>query len=343
MLAITVNELSMSFGARDLFKKVSFALEENDKLGIIGTNGCGKSTLFKIILGEADATSGNVYIAKNKTIGILTQDCAFEISNLVGRTALEQMYAAFPELLRMEEKLALLEEKMALCTNNAEHIQLSEEYHDLYTKFSNLGGLDYKSRCASILLKMGFEERALSLDVDLLSGGQRTRLALSKQLCREPDLLLLDEPTNHLDIETVQVLENYIKNYKKCVLIFWFFRRYKMRYKMKDFVVVIGCDKEIPFNYTINDLDTLKTVKKAGFKKVFLSFKYGGWSEHQEFMFNECKKLGLDVSFIHMPYKDERAIEKISIAKNDLEQMPRRANELRQKVAEAKNLLDRLS
>ena len=219
MLAITVNELSMSFGARDLFKKVSFALEENDKLGIIGTNGCGKSTLFKIILGEADATSGNVYIAKNKTIGILTQDCAFEVSNLTGRTALEQMYAAFPELLQMEEKLAKLEEKMANEHNSDEHIRLSEEYHDLYTKFSNLGGLDYKSRCASILLKMGFEERALSLDVDLLSGGQRTRLALSKQLCREPDLLLLDEPTNHLDIETVQVLENYIKNYKKCVLI----------------------------------------------------------------------------------------------------------------------------
>ena len=219
MLAITVNDLAVSFGARDIFKKISFALEENDKLGIIGTNGCGKSTLFKVILGELDATSGNVFIAKNKTVGILTQDCAFEVSALVGKSALEQMYAAFPELLRMEEKLASLEEKMALCNSNADHIKLSEEYHDLYTKFSNLGGLDYKSRCASILLKMGFEERALSLDVDLLSGGQRTRLALSKQLCREPDLLLLDEPTNHLDIETVQVLENYIKNYKKCVLI----------------------------------------------------------------------------------------------------------------------------
>ena len=219
MLAITVNDLCMSFGARNLFNKISFALEENDKLGIIGTNGCGKSTLFKIILGEADATSGNVFIAKNKTIGILTQDCAFEVSDLVGKTALEQMYAAFPELIRMEEKLNRLEEQMSNEQNADEHIRLSEEYHDLYTKFSSLGGLDYKSRCASILLKMGFEERALSLDVDKLSGGQRTRLALSKQLCREPDLLLLDEPTNHLDIETVQVLENYIKSYKKCVLI----------------------------------------------------------------------------------------------------------------------------
>lgn len=219
MLAITVNNLGVSFGAKDLFKNISFALEENDKLGIIGTNGCGKSTLFKVILGELDATNGNVYIAKNKTIGILTQDCAFEVSDLVGKTALEQMYAAFPELIRMEEKLSLLEEQMSNEEHSDEHIRLSDEYHELYTKFSSLGGLDYKSRCASILLKMGFEERALSLDVDKLSGGQRTRLALSKQLCREPDLLLLDEPTNHLDIETVQVLENYIKSYKKCVLI----------------------------------------------------------------------------------------------------------------------------
>ena len=250
MLAITVNELSMSFGARDLFKKVSFALEENDKLGIIGTNGCGKSTLFKIILGEADATSGNVYIAKNKTIGILTQDCAFEVSNLTGRTALEQMYAAFPELIQMEEKLAKLEEKMANEHNSDEHIRLSEEYHDLYTKFSNLGGLDYKSRCASILLKMGFEERALSLDVDLLSGGQRTRLALSKQLCREPDLLLLDEPTNHLDIETVQVLENYIKNYKKCVLIISHDRYFLDQVTNKTLAMEFGEAKLYNGNYT---------------------------------------------------------------------------------------------
>ena len=219
MLAITVNDLGVSFGARDIFNKISFALEENDKLGIIGTNGCGKSTLFKVILGELEPTTGNVFIAKNKTIGILTQDCAFEISDLVGKTALEQMYAAFPELIRMEEKLASIEEKMVQCTDSAEHISLSDEYHELYTRFESLGGLDYKSRCAGVLLKMGFDERALSLDVDKLSGGQRTRLALSKQLCREPDLLLLDEPTNHLDIETVQVLENYIKNYKKCVLI----------------------------------------------------------------------------------------------------------------------------
>ena len=250
MLAITVNDLCVSFGARDIFKKISFALEENDKLGIIGTNGCGKSTLFKVILGELEPTAGNVFIAKNKTVGILTQDCAFEISDLVGRSALEQMYAAFPELIKMEEQLASLEEKMALCTDNAEHIRLSEEYHSLYTRFSEGGGLDYKSRCAGILLKMGFEERALSLDVDKLSGGQRTRLALSKQLCREPDLLLLDEPTNHLDIETVQVLEGYIKSYKKCVLIISHDRYFLDQVTNKTLAMEFGEAKLYSGNYT---------------------------------------------------------------------------------------------
>lgn len=250
MLTITVNDLCMSFGARDLFNKVSFALEENDKLGIIGTNGCGKSTLFKIILGELDATSGNVFIAKNKTVGVLTQDCAFEVSDLVGRSALEQMYAAFPELIRMEEKLALLEEQMANSGNSEERIRLSDEYHNLYTRFSDLGGLDYKSRCASILLKMGFEERSLSLDVDLLSGGQRTRLALSKQLCREPDLLLLDEPTNHLDIETVSVLESYIKSYKKCVMIISHDRYFLDQVTKKTIAMEHGEAKLYNGNYT---------------------------------------------------------------------------------------------
>ncbi len=250
MLAITVNDLGVSFGARDIFKKISFALEENDKLGIIGTNGCGKSTLFKVILGELEPTTGNVFIAKNKTIGILTQDCAFEVSNLVGKSALEQMYAAFPELIRMEEKLAFLEEKMAAVNDSAEHMKLCEEYHDLYTRYLSLGGLDYKSRCAGILLKMGFDERALALDVDKLSGGQRTRLALSKQLCREPDLLLLDEPTNHLDIETVQVLENYIKNYKKCVLIISHDRYFLDQVTNKTLAMEFGEAKLYGGNYT---------------------------------------------------------------------------------------------
>lgn len=250
MLAITVNDLSLSFGARELFSKVCFALEENDKLGIIGVNGCGKSSLFKIILGEIEPTSGNVFIAKNKTIGILTQDCAFEVSESVGRSALEQMYAAFPELIDMERGLARLEERMSYSLGESEHMALSDEYHTLYTRFCELGGLDYKSRCASTLIKMGFDEASLALEVDKLSGGQRTRLALAKQLCREPDLLLLDEPTNHLDMETVAVLENYIKGYKKCVLIISHDRYFLDQVTGKTLAIEHGEAKLYNGNYT---------------------------------------------------------------------------------------------
>ncbi|MGM9632671.1 MAG: ribosomal protection-like ABC-F family protein [Eubacteriales bacterium] len=249
MLAITVSELSMSFGARDLFKNVSFALEENDKLGIIGGNGCGKSTLFKIILGELQATGGDVFIAKNKSVGIVTQDCAFEVSSLTGRSALEQMYSAFPELLSLEAELSEIE-KLLEDASDSERIKLSERYHDLYIRYENGGGLDYKSRCAGVLLKMGFDENSLSLDVDLLSGGQRTRLALSKKLCREPDLLLLDEPTNHLDMETVAVLESYIKNYKKCVLVISHDRYFLDRVTNKTLAMENGEAKLYSGNYS---------------------------------------------------------------------------------------------
>lgn len=249
MIAITVSELSMSFGARDLFKNISFALEENDKLGIIGGNGCGKSTLFKIILGELQATEGDVFIAKNKSVGIVTQDCAFEVSSLTGRSAIEQMYSAFPELLALEGELSEIE-KMLEDASDSERIKLSERYHDLYIRYENGGGLDYKSRCAGVLLKMGFDESSLSLDVDLLSGGQRTRLALSKKLCREPDLLLLDEPTNHLDMETVAVLENYIKNYKKCVLVISHDRYFLDRVTNKTLAMENGEAKLYSGNYS---------------------------------------------------------------------------------------------
>ena len=128
MLAITVNGLSMSFGAKKLFENISFALEENDKLVIIGVNGCGKSTLFKIILGDASADSGSVFIAKDKSVGILTQDCAFEVSDEAGESALCQMYLAFPEHLAAEKRLSALEEKMQNERDPDGAARLSAEY-----------------------------------------------------------------------------------------------------------------------------------------------------------------------------------------------------------------------
>ena len=213
MIAISVNDLSLSYGTTVILDKVSFALEENDKLGIIGVNGCGKSTLFRLITGETEPTEGEVYLSKGKTLGILTQDGAFDCTD-EGQTVLERMYLAFPHLLRAEERLAKLEQDL-----KKEEAHVIREYTDLHEKYVRDGGLEFRGRCASILQKLGFDKAACAQPVSTLSGGQRTRLALAVELSREPDILLLDEPTNHLDIETLAWLESFLVSYPKCVMI----------------------------------------------------------------------------------------------------------------------------
>ena len=218
MTTISVESLTWSRGTTVIIENVSFSLEEGDKLGVIGVNGSGKSTLLRLITGELEPDSGSVYISKDKTVGILTQEGAFEVSEECGATVLEQMYTAFPEHLATERRLAELEEKLK-DEDDAHQVSRAAEYTELYTRFVDAGGLEFRSRCASILSKMGFGEKEQSLHVDSLSGGQRTRLALARQLCREPDILILDEPTNHLDIETLTWLENYLVSYKKNVIV----------------------------------------------------------------------------------------------------------------------------
>jgi len=218
MTIISVNDLSLFFGTKELFSGVSFALNENDKMGIVGVNGCGKSTLLSIILGDVEADSGSVYISKQKSIGILRQNDAFvntDISDDSPLTALEVMYKSFPELLSMEERLSALEAELARSSDE----RTAAAFSELNDKFIRDGGLEFRSRCAGALMGLGFSEEQMKLPYSLLSGGQKTRLALSRELCREPDLLLLDEPTNHLDIETLGWLENFLASYKKCLIV----------------------------------------------------------------------------------------------------------------------------
>ena len=218
MIAINASELTLRFGTTCVLEKVSFSLDESDKLGIIGSNGSGKTSLLKIITGEYDATEGEVYISKGKTVGILSQYGAFDDADDDGGTAIEHMIAAFPELVSMEQRLSLLEALLG-DESDPRHSSYTAEYSDLHARFIADGGLEFRSRSRSILLKLGFDEDAINRPVKLLSGGQRTRLALAVELAREPDILMLDEPTNHLDIETLGWLENYLVQYKKCVMI----------------------------------------------------------------------------------------------------------------------------
>ena len=222
MIALSTENLSLSFGVKTVLTGVSFSVDESDRLGIIGSNGCGKSTLFKLILGELEPDGGSVYISKDKTIGILRQDDAFaEFDGENGEaSALEIMYNSFPHLLSAEKRLSELE--LALQTGEMggrDRDSVVAEYSALNEKFIRDGGLEFRGRCASTLAKMGFDADTSSRPFSTFSGGQRTRLALCRELCREPDILMLDEPTNHLDMETLTWLESYLTTYKKCVLI----------------------------------------------------------------------------------------------------------------------------
>ena len=246
MTVISVSDLSLSFGAETIFKDVSFSLNENDKMGIIGINGSGKTSLFKTIIGEYIADSGEVFISKGKTVGVLSQTGAFDADE--NDTPIGVMYNAFPELLEMEERLGRLQSEL----QDSNDLRSFNEYNTLNAKYIELGGLEFRSRAASILKRMGYSDEELYMPLKNLSGGQKTRLALSRQLCREPDILLLDEPTNHLDIETLGWLESFLSLYKKCVMVISHDRYFLDRVTNKTLILEHGRAKLYNGGYTVS-------------------------------------------------------------------------------------------
>ncbi|MBQ7356221.1 MAG: ABC-F family ATP-binding cassette domain-containing protein [Clostridia bacterium] len=221
MIALSTQDINLSFGTDVILKDISFAVNDGDKLGIIGVNGAGKTSLFRILTGEYAADSGAVYVQKGHTVGILEQNP--DLTALPGdMSCLEYMYTAFPSLLSLEEEIArterLLEEAGRL-GHDAELITLSARLGEQNARFSAEGGLEFRSRCRGMLLRLGFDEGLIEAKIRTLSGGQYTRLALARLLATEPDILMLDEPTNHLDIDALAWLESFIAGYKKTVLI----------------------------------------------------------------------------------------------------------------------------
>lgn len=217
MIALSTQDINLSFGTDIILKDISFAINDGDRLGIIGVNGAGKTSLFRILTGEYTPDSGAVYVQKGHTVGILEQNP--DLSSLPGDTScLEYMYTAFPSLLALEKDIERCEGELARSSGEAT-ISLSNTLNELNTKFAREGGLEFRSRCRGMLLRLGFDEALIDQKIKTLSGGQYTRLALARLLATEPDILMLDEPTNHLDIDALAWLESFIANYKKTVLI----------------------------------------------------------------------------------------------------------------------------
>ena len=211
MISVNCENLSLSFGAETVLENVSFALNEGDKLGIIGVNGAGKSSLFAMITGKYQPTSGEVFISKGKTVGILEQNIEYDSS----RTILDEAINTFSDLLETEKELENLRAVSEQTGSEAD----AKRYAACQESFTSGGGYEFRGRCRGILKKLSLPEALWDKPVSSLSGGQKTRLSLACLLLRDPDIILLDEPTNHLDTDALFWLESYLKASRKTILV----------------------------------------------------------------------------------------------------------------------------
>ena len=214
---ITVNDIAVEFGGTTLFSEVTFAINENDKIALMGKNGAGKSTLLKIVAGENKPTRGVISAPSDAVIAYLPQhlltsdDC----------TVMEETSKAFAEVLNMKKEIDEINEQLTVRTDyeSDEYMKLIERVSELSEKFYSIEEVNYEAEVEKVLKGLGFEREDFNRQTSEFSGGWRMRIELAKILLKKPDLILLDEPTNHMDIESIQWLEEFLINQAKAVMV----------------------------------------------------------------------------------------------------------------------------
>jgi ATP-binding cassette subfamily F protein 3 len=214
---ISVNNISVYFGGQELFDQVSYMVNKGDRIGLVGKNGAGKSTMLKVLAGDLPPNEGSLSSPNNTTIGFLRQDLEFE----EGRTVREEAELAFQEIKVLEAELSAINTEMAERTDyeSEGYMELIVRLNELDERFRLLGGYSIQAEMSQVLLGLGFQTSDFDRQTNEFSGGWRMRLELAKILLQKPDVLLLDEPTNHLDIESIVWLEGFLKKYAGAVVL----------------------------------------------------------------------------------------------------------------------------
>lgn len=209
-----LENVNKSYGAHAVLRGVTFQINPAERIGLVGRNGAGKTTIFRLVMGREEADNGEVILLRGLRVGMLEQQPLFEGDCSVR----DQALSAFAQMRTIEDEITRLEHLMAESTG-AELEQVMHDYSDLRHRYEMEGGFTYQARAESVLIGLGFKSDDLSKPAEQLSGGQKSRLALAKLLLSEPDVLLLDEPTNHLDVNAVEWLEDFLSEYNKAFVI----------------------------------------------------------------------------------------------------------------------------
>ncbi|MCF0191292.1 MAG: ABC-F family ATP-binding cassette domain-containing protein [Marinilabiliaceae bacterium] len=245
---ISINQLTVDFGGFRLFENVTYNINEKDRLGLAGKNGAGKSTMLKIIAGLQQPTSGVVALPKNFKIGYLPQHMNHE--NV--RTVFEEAEMGLKELKDMEAQVARMNEELAVRTDydSDDYMDFIQQLTDKTERLSMMGGDNYQAQIETTLKGLGFERKDFDRNTGEFSGGWRMRIELAKILLSRPDIFLLDEPTNHLDIESIQWLEDFLKNYNGAVVIISHDRAFLDNVTNRTIEIVLGHIYDYKANYS---------------------------------------------------------------------------------------------
>lgn len=262
-MILACHNITKAFGDQVIVENGSFHIEDREKAALIGVNGAGKSTLLKMIMKELPSDGGEIILTKGKTIGYLSQHQELRSGN----TIYSEIKTAKAHIIELEQQIRRMELEIS-SLSGAELEERLLTYHRLMEEFEQQNGYAYESELTGVLKGLGFDESEFDKEVDTLSGGQKTRVALGKLLLTKPDILLLDEPTNHLDLNSIAWLETYLMNYQGAVLIVSHDRYFLNRVVTKVIEIEMGVITSYPGNYS-EFAEKKRLVREAKLKAYY--------------------------------------------------------------------------